>query len=170
MAENVEPSAGDSGASQDLGGQPSTREQQFLSKRRARKAAQESATTGTSALVATQHDQRTVASEIRFNVRELDFGATVLRTSSLHRVALLNHSDHELKILLELDEKTGFHVKRKPEEKSFLLQAKSKLIIPLRYKPLKLGVARTSLVARAVAVNGGRSVYRAVCSLHGHGK
>ena len=137
----------------------------------------------------------TVSSHIYFDFRTLDFGRCVLRVGVRKQLALINDTDFDLSVLLSVSRGSGgggFHVLRPSEQAAmkgsslpaarvpattmsptsdlrFELAAHSQLIVPVKFRPLSLGVYRSSVVAKVAMATRGRATFQAVCSLHGVG-
>ena len=115
-----------------------------------------------------------LSSSIFFDVRNVEFGRTVLRTSKKKSIHLINDTDYEISILLSLKPGSGFNIHKKVDLSNkgfqkFYVNARQQLVVPLRYRPLLLGQAHTSMIAKCTTINHGRVVFRAVTHLSGYG-
>jgi hypothetical protein len=117
----------------------------------------------------------TLSNQIYFDYRALNFGSTVLRTSTRKRIALVNDSLHEAVVVLSLPAGRGFQIvfnvnvpaMEKESFQRFHVEPKTQLVIPVRFRPLLLGTSVCMVMGKVIVE--GRKHMRVVCALEGKG-
>jgi Ca2+-binding EF-hand superfamily protein len=117
-----------------------------------------------------------LSNQIYFDYRALNFGHTVIRTSTRKRIALVNDSTYQIAVVLSMPTGKGFQIifpgvnspaMKKEAFQRFPIEPKSQLVIPVRFRPLLLGTSVCTVVGK-VTVEG-RKHMRVVCALEGRG-
>lgn len=117
-----------------------------------------------------------LSNQIYFDFRSLNYGNTVIRTATRKTISLVNDSELEIIATLSLPPGKGFQIifpancpaTEKEAFQKFHIQPRSRLLIPVRFRPLLLGTSVCSLVSKVVIVQG-KTTLRAVCALEGKG-
>ena len=117
-----------------------------------------------------------LCSSIVFDTKNINFGRTVLQTSKKKSIHLVNDTDHQLSVLLSVKSGSGFTVVKPASScpaleaagfQKILVGARQQLAIPLRYRPMLLGRANASIIAKCTTINHGKAVFRVVSTLAG---